>query len=143
MSEKQQLCTFHVADLICAVEVSRVQEVLRPQKLTRIPQAPLGADGLINLRGQIVLAINLRQRLGQSQRATDEVFMNVVLRTEDGPVSLLVDHIGDVLEVEQDSFVKPPETLRGSVRDMIVGAFQLPNCLCLLLNSDETLNLAS
>ena len=143
MSEKQQLCTFHVADLICAVEVSRVQEVLRPQKLTRIPQAPLGADGLINLRGQIVLAINLRQRLGLSQRATDEVFMNVVLRTEDGPVSLLVDHIGDVLEVEQDSFVKPPETLRGSVRDMIVGAFQLPNCLCLLLNSDETLNLAS
>lgn len=143
MSEKQQLCTFHVADLVCAVEVNRVQEVLREQQLTRIPRAPLGADGLINLRGQIVLAINLRQRLGLPPRAAEDVLMNVVLRTEDGPVSLLVDRIGDVLEVEQDSFVPPPETLRGSARDMIVGAFRLPNCLCLLLNSDETLNLAS
>jgi purine-binding chemotaxis protein CheW len=92
-----QYSTFFVADLFFGVDVLRVQEVLRYQQMTRIPQAPAVVAGLINLRGQIVIAIDMRRRLGLPPRPGDQSPMNIVVRTDDGAVSLLVDEIGDVL----------------------------------------------
>jgi purine-binding chemotaxis protein CheW len=89
-----------VADLFFGVDVLRVQEVLRFQQMTRVPQAPEVIEGLINLRGQIVTAIDMRRRLRLPPRAGDQTPMNMVVRTEDGAVSLLVDEIGDVLDVD-------------------------------------------
>ena len=63
--------------------------------------------------------------------------MNVVVRTEDGPVSLLVDRIGDVVEVADEWFERPPETLQGSARDLITGAFKLDGQLLLVLDMDR------
>src|SRR6266446_4348370 len=85
-----QFSTFHVADLFFGVDVLRVQEVLRFQPVTRVPQAPEVIEGLINLRGQIVTAIDMRRRLGLPPRGGDQMPMNMVVRTEDGAVSLLV-----------------------------------------------------
>ena len=76
-----------------------MQEVIRHQAMTRVPLAPKLIGGLINLRGQIVTAIDLRLRLGLPERRPGQLPMNVVVRSEDGAVSLLVDEIGDVLEV--------------------------------------------
>src|SRR3954470_2572371 len=94
-----QFSTFFVADLFFGVDVLRVQEVLRFQQMTRVPQAPEVIEGLINLRGQIVPAIDMRRRLGLPPRTGGQVPTNVVIRTDDGAVSLLVDEIGDVLDV--------------------------------------------
>ena len=96
-----QFSTFFVADLFFGVDVLRVQEVLRFQQMTRVPQAPEVIEGLINLRGQIVTAIDMRRRLRLPPRAGDQTPMNMVVRTEDGAVSLLVDEIGDVLDVDR------------------------------------------
>lgn len=140
MSTRQQLCTFFLDDLYFGVEVQKVQEVIRYQEMTRVPLAQPVVRGLINLRGQIVTAIDMRRRLGLPALSADQLPMNVVIRTDDGPVSLLVDEIGDVLEVDHDSYDSPPETLRGATRDLIKGAYKLNGRLLLTLDSDRAVS---
>jgi len=141
MSEKQQLCTFYLDGLFFGVEVQKVQEVIRYQEMTPIPLASHVVQGLINLRGQIVTAVDLRRRLELKERQADKLPMNVVIRTDDGPVSLLVDEIGDVVEVEAEAFERPPETLRGVARELIRGAYKLKDRLLLSLDSDRAVSL--
>ena len=143
MSAANQLCTFYLDDLYFGVEVQKVQEVIRYQELTRSPLAPPVVRGLITLRGQIVTAIDMRRRLDLPQLPEGRLPMNVVIRTENGPLSLLVDEIGDVLEVNGDEFEQPPETLRGVVRELIKGTYKLRNHLLLNLDCERTINLTA
>jgi purine-binding chemotaxis protein CheW len=94
-------------------------------------------SGLINLRGQIVTAVDLRRQLQMEPRAQGVAAMNVVVRSEDGAVSLLVDEIGDVVEVDDRTFERPPETLRGTVREVITGVHKLSDRLMLVLDTDK------
>jgi purine-binding chemotaxis protein CheW len=142
MSEEKQFCTFFLEGLFFGVGVQKVQEVIRFQEMTRVPQAPPVVQGLINLRGQIVTAIDLRRRLQLTERGEDQRPMNVVVRTEDGPVSLLVDEIGDVVEVEEETFELPPETLRGVARELVRGVYKLKDRLLLLLDTERVVNLS-
>jgi purine-binding chemotaxis protein CheW len=134
-----QYCTFHLGDLFFGVEVQKIQEVIRYQEMTRVPLASPVVQGLINLRGQIVTAIDLRRRLELPPRDKDQLPMNVVIRTDDGPMSLLVDEIGDVLEMNPNDFERPPETLCGVARDLIKGAYKLPNRLLLTLDTEKAI----
>lgn len=135
MKIPQQLCTFSLKHLYLAVEVQHVQEVICFQEMTRVPLAPPAVRGLINLRGQIVTAIDLRQRLGLPPRQEAEPPMNVVVRTEDGPVSLLVDEIGDVVEIDETTFERAPETLDRAARELIRGVYKLDTRLLLVLDT--------
>lgn len=142
MSANQQFCTFFLDGLFFGVEVEKVQEVIRHQNTTAVPLAPDVIGGLINLRGQIVTAVDLRRRLELAARDARQHPMNVVLRTDDGAVSLLVDEIGDVVEVEQENFEHPPDTLRGVAKDLIRGAYKLKGKLLLLLDTDRAMRMA-
>lgn len=139
MTATSQFCTFWLGDLFLGIEVHRVQEVLRYQDMTRVPLSSPVVEGLINLRGQIVTAINLRRRIGLADAPDGQLPMNVVVRTEDGIVSLLVDEIGDVLEVGESSYEAPPATIRGQSRDLIRGVHKLERQLLLLLDVERTL----
>jgi len=139
MANTKQFCTFFLNGLYFGVEVLKVQEVIRYQEMTRVPLAPGMIRGLINLRGQIVTAIDLRHRLELPLRADDELPMNVVVRSDDGAVSLLVDEIGDVVEIEEDTYEAPPETLRGVARDLIQGVYKLKERLLLVLDTEKTI----
>ena len=141
MAETRQFCTFFLENYFFGVDVQQVQEVLRYREQTRVPLAPKVIRGLINLRGQIVTAMDLRCRLELGERAADALPMNVVVRTEDGGVSLLVDEIGDVVEVTDDDFEPPPETVTGVARELIVGAYKLADRLLLILDTDKTVHL--
>ncbi len=121
----QQFCTFYLDKLFFGVEVEKVQEVIRYQTMTRVPRAPEVIGGLINLRGQIVTAIDLRKRLEMGPRPPERKPMNVVVRTEEGAVSLLVDEIGDVVEVSPATFETAPETLSGLARKLTCGVYKL------------------
>lgn len=134
MANAQQFCTFFLQDQCFGVPVEKVQEVIRYQGMTRVLLGPQVVQGLINLRGQIVTAIDLRRRLGIEERPDNQLPMNVVVRTDDGAVSFLVDEIGDVIQVERDSLEAPPETLRGPTRAMVLGVYKLPQQLLLELN---------
>jgi purine-binding chemotaxis protein CheW len=135
----KQLCTFFVDGLLFGVDVRRVQEVVRYQEMTPVPLAPSVVEGLINLRGQIVTAIDLRARLGLTPRAAGQLPVNVVARDEEGAVSLLVDEIGDVVDVDESSFEAPPETLSAASKALIHGVYKLEPQLLLLLNTELTI----
>jgi purine-binding chemotaxis protein CheW len=139
----KRFATFTVSDMFFGIDVLNVQEVLRRQQMTHIPLAPDVIAGLINLRGQIVPAINMRRRLGLQARGEDENFMNVVTRTQDGPVSLLVDEIGDVLDVDLASFEGAPENLSRQTRDLIRGIYKLKDRLMLVLDTERTAGVAA
>ena len=139
MHEDRQYCTFYLAGHYFGVDVLKVQEVIRTQEMTRVPLAPPVVRGLINLRGQIVTALDLRRRLELDERPADQLPVNVVVRTDDGAVSLLVDEIGDVLKVPESVFERPPETLTGTARELIRGAYKLNDRLLLLLDTDKVL----
>jgi purine-binding chemotaxis protein CheW len=141
MSTANQYCTFYVDGLFFGVEVLRVQEVIRFQEMTAVPLASPVVSGLINLRGQIVTAIDLRRRLGMNDRDSTELPMNVVIRTDDAAVSLLVDEIGDVLEVDVDAYERPPETLTGVARQLVRGVYKLKDRLLLILDTEQTVDL--
>ncbi|HUO61667.1 MAG TPA: chemotaxis protein CheW [Candidatus Acidoferrales bacterium] len=141
MNQPAQLCTFYVDGLLLGVEVENVQEVIRYQEMTRVPLAPPVIGGLINLRGQIVTAVDLRQRLGLNARLEGTLPMNVVVRTDDGAMSLLVDEIGDVVEVEEASFEAAPETLVDA-RELIRGVYKVRHKLLLLLDTDKSVSSA-
>jgi len=138
----RQFCTFHLGGLYLGVEVCHVQEVLRYQRMTAAPLAPPVVRGLINLRGQIVTALDLRQRLGLGPVADGRLPMNVVVRASDATVSLLVDDIGDVADVDDALFERPPETLKGDCRALIRGAYKLQGRLLLELDTEAVLNVS-
>jgi purine-binding chemotaxis protein CheW len=139
----KQLCTFYLDRQYFGVEAQSVQEVIRFQEMTQVPLTPSCIRGLINLRGQIVTAIDMRERFGMKELPEGKLPMNVVVRGDDGAVSLLVDQIGDVIEVDDESFEPPPETLRGPSRELVRGAYKLDGKLLLVLNTSEAININS
>lgn len=133
----KQFSTFFLDGLYFGVEVLEVQEVIRYQQMTRVPLAPESVEGLINLRGHIVTAIDLRRRVGLAPRPADQLPMNVVVRVDEGALSLLVDEIGDVVEVSDEQFEPVPETVKGRVADLVSGVYKLDGRLLLILDVER------
>jgi purine-binding chemotaxis protein CheW len=130
-----QYATFEVADQLFGLEVGRVQEVLTFSEYTPVPLAPAHVGGLFNLRGQVIAALDLRVRLGLPPTDLSDGAMNVIVRTDDESVSLLVDRIGDVVELDDTAAEVPPDTLTGPVRDLITATFPLEDRLMLVLDA--------
>jgi len=110
--------------------------------MTPVPQAPDVIEGLINLRGQIVTAIDMRRRLRLPQRSGEHAPMNIVVRTVDGAVSLLVDEIGDVLDMDSATYERPPDNLDPAAKNLIRGVYKLKDQLLLVLDEERTVDLA-
>lgn len=141
-SNTTMYCTFFIAGQLYGVPVDGVQEVLLGQSLTRVPLSPPAVVGLINLRGQIVTAVDMRCVLGLPASVDLGEQMNVVLRIDGMPVSLLVDGIGDIL-TPPGAMERPPETLRRQLGDFVAGVFQLERSLLLVLDIERILDDAS
>jgi purine-binding chemotaxis protein CheW len=143
----RQYATFEVDDQLFGVPVAIVQEVLSFSEYTPVPLAPKAVGGLFNLRGQVIAAVDLRVQLGLPPRDLDGPAMNVIVRQDDESVSLLVDRIGEVVELDDDASEPPPDTLHGPLRELINGAFKLDGRLMLALDTaratDTTSGLAT
>jgi purine-binding chemotaxis protein CheW len=143
MLASRQICTFLVDGLCFGIDVRDVQEVIRFQEMTRVPLSMSMVRGLINLRGQIVTAMEMRERLGLTPRPDESRPMNVIVRSDDGPVSLLVDEIGDVIEIDEVQFEEPPERLSVAARDAVAGVYKLENRLLLVLDAAKVVALTA
>jgi purine-binding chemotaxis protein CheW len=143
MADEHQYCTFLLDGHYFGIDVLKVQEIIRFQPMTRVPLAPSVVRGLINLRGQIVTGIDLRRRLGMKDRPAEQLPVNVVVKADDHAVSLLVDEIGDVVTVADKQFERPPETLRGRARELVRGAYKLPERLLLILDTERAADIAA
>jgi purine-binding chemotaxis protein CheW len=129
-----RLVTFTLGGRRYGVDVSVVQEVLRSLPLTRIPLAPRALAGLVNLRGQVLTAVDLREQLGLPAREDGSEPMLVVTHVDGELVALLVDSIGAVVDVEAEQFEPPPDTLLGPARTLIHGVYKLADHLLLSLD---------
>ncbi len=143
MADESQFCTFFLDKLFFGIEVEKVQEIIRYHEITKVPLALPEVAGLINLRGQIVTAIDLRRRLDLRDRSRTQLPLNVIVRISDETVSLLVDEIGDVLAVNKEDFEISPDTLTGRVRELIRGAYKLKDMLLLILDIEKLTDFTS
>ncbi|MBF0492234.1 MAG: purine-binding chemotaxis protein CheW [Deltaproteobacteria bacterium] len=137
MFKNKLFCTFYLDKHYFGVEASKVQEIIRYQVMSRVPLANGVVQGLINIRGQIVTALDLAKRLGLESKKKEKKAMNVVIKTDEGAVSLMVDEIGDVIEMEEENFENCPETLYGPIRELIVGTYKLKEKLLLVLDTNK------
>jgi purine-binding chemotaxis protein CheW len=140
MNGCKQYSTFLLDGLLLGVDVRQVQEVIRLQEMTRVPLAPPMIRGLINLRGQIVTAIDVRRRFDLPPLPEGRSPMNVVVRCDDSAVSLLVDEIGDVVDIQDEDFEPPPVTLKSPARELITGVYKLKDRLLLVLDTDRAVH---
>lgn len=136
MSSTEQLTTFYVGDSLFGIEVMKVQEVTGGSHITSVPRAPQFISGLINLRGQIATAVNLNALFRDKTELQDNQ-MTVVCHFEGGLVSLIVDSIGDVVEVDKKQFEKTPEILPGNVRKYIKGIYKMNGSLMSVLDIEK------
>jgi purine-binding chemotaxis protein CheW len=135
----EQVCTFRLGGLLFGLDVLHVQEVMRHQAITPVPLAHPVVRGLINLRGEVVTALDLGRRLGVSE--AQDAAMNVVVRYSQGVGSLLVDEVGDVLDIDPEACEAPPSTLQGPMRDLIGRVVKLKDSLLLVLDLEKAMHL--
>lgn len=136
-----QFSTFYIDNYFFGVEVSKIQEIIKAQKMTKVPLAPNVIGGLINLRGQIVTAIELRKRLSLQDTENHDEQMNVIMRDEENLFSLLVDKIGDVISVSQEDYANAPDHLNGEAKILISGVYKLQDKLLLILDTQKAIDI--
>ena len=136
-----QYVTFRVGELLFGLDVGQVQEVLRAQPMTPVPLAPKAIRGLVNLRGQIITAIDLRSMIGMDDTDSPEPAMNVVVHAEGERISLLVDSIGDVLEMDPVDYEDTPDTIASNIGGIVQGVFKLEQDLLLVINAQSCLQI--
>lgn len=133
----RQFSTFYVSGSLYGLDVSTVQEVTKSLPMTKVPLSPQFVDGLINLRGQIATAIGLRNLFNLGHEDKAEEYMNVVCKGDGLLLSLLVDQIGDVLEVDASQFESTPDTLPESVSRFMTGVYKIPGALLSVLDINK------
>ncbi len=134
--QRIQYSTFYVAGRLYGIDVTRVQEVVRPMPTTSIPLADQYVHGLINLRGQVVTALSLRDLFVLKEAAPKEL-MNVICKADGSLISLLVDEIGDVVELDSSEFEHTPNTIPEGVRRYMTRVYKVGDNLLSILDVDK------
>ena len=134
-----QLVSFHLAGEEYALEILRVQEIIRTQELTRVPNSPPFVEGVINLRGRVIPVVGLRKRFGLDPIPADKHTRIVVVEVHGTVVGLVVDSVSEVLRMAADT-IAPPPRLGKVEREYISGVGKLENRLLLLLDVDHLLS---
>lgn len=132
--------TFRLMGQLMGLPVLDVHDVLSAQKITRIPLAPGAVAGVLNLRGRIVTAIDLRTRLGLAPRDKSESYMCIVVEHKGEPYSLLIDTVGEVLSLTPAQFEANPITLSAHWKAVSRGIFRLDGELLVAVDVDRLLD---
>lgn len=133
--------TFRLADQWLGIPVMAVQEVLVAMRIARVPLAPDAIAGFLNLRGQIVTAVDLRTTLHLPPREAEADVMNVVVSHEGELFAFMVDEVGDVVSVASDTIEPTPATLDRRWRTACTGIVRRDRGLLLVMNVHESLRL--
>jgi purine-binding chemotaxis protein CheW len=135
-----QFSTFLVDDRLYGVNIKMVQEITKSMNVTEVPLAPAYIKGLINLRGQIATAVGLRELFEIAQPQSENGKINVVCKSESYLMSLVVDEVGDVLELEDVLFELTPETVNPAVSKFMSGVYKLPNNLLSVIDIQKIID---
>lgn len=135
----QDFVTVSLDGQMVGIPVLAVHDVLNAQKITTIPRAPDWVAGVLNLRGRIVTAIDMRRRLGLPPLGEGASSMSVVVEHNEEPYSLQIDKVGEVLSLEDQLFEKNPVTLDPRWREVSIGIYRLKDQLLPILDVDRLL----
>lgn len=136
LAPTQQYSAFFVHQHLYGIDVQRVQEVVKPMPITPVPHAPPFVIGLINLRGQIATAIGLLELFETGKKSTPDM-MNIICNIDGNLISLLVDEIGDVLEMTRSDFEETPATVPHQVARLLEGVFKTKDALMSVVSVEK------
>jgi purine-binding chemotaxis protein CheW len=145
MNDTAHLCdyvTFTTADQLFGLPIERVQDVFRPTHITRVPLAGPEIAGVLNLRGRIVTAIELRSRLGLGTREPDNAAMAIGIEHRGESFGLLVDAVGEVVKLPGGEREPNPINLDRNLGRVSAGVYRLDGQLMVTLDIDRVLDLA-
>ena len=139
--DHEDFVTMFIEGQMFGIPVLVVQDVLGPQKITRIPLAPPEVAGSLNLRGRIVTAIDVRMRLRlPHKKAENGQGMSVVVDMKGELYSLRVDQVGEVLSLPAAKFERNPPTLDPLWREFSTGIYRLDEKLLVVLDVPRLLD---
>jgi purine-binding chemotaxis protein CheW len=139
-TELKQLIGFTVGAEEYGLELLRVKEVIRMRQITWLPKAPSCVKGIINLRGDIIPIIDLRERFGMQPQEQTAMTRVVVVEVEGRPVGMVVDSASQVVRVPADQFDPPPDVLGEASRDFITAVAKLGDKLIIMIDAARILS---
>ena len=139
-SQTTQYCGFKIGDEEFAIPVMEVQEVIKPQMVTPIPLAQEQIRGLLNLRGQIVTCVSLRELFGKNDDLERD-HMNIIVRGVDGLFSLVVDEVTDIIDIDTDHLEKSPDTINPKLKKYVDKIYKRSKGLVILLKIQNLIDL--
>lgn len=144
MHNQKQVLMVYLGEQIFGVPIELIQDVLGPQQITYVPLAPTAIRGVLNLRGRIVTAIDLRSAINTGEAASDRTtsYMSVVVEIDGELYSLIVDRVGDVIKIETSDIEEAPLTMKQSWRQVCSGVYQLQENIMIILDTPSILDIA-
>ncbi|HEB30967.1 MAG TPA: chemotaxis protein CheW [Spirochaetes bacterium] len=135
-----QMISFNIGEEDYGVNIQTVKEVIRKREITRLPKAPAFVKGVINLRGDIIPIIDLRERFGMEQRESTDMTRVIVAEVDGRPIGMVVDSVSHVIRIAQDQIEPPPEMVGGISEEYLKGVGKVGEQLIVLLNIDRILS---
>lgn len=139
--DNREFVTMFITGQMFGIPVLQVQDVLGPQKTTRVPLAPREVAGSLNLRGRVVTAIDVRTRLNLPPREDGMKQMSVVVDSNGEFYSLVVDQVGEVMSLSASDYESVPATLDERWREVSDGVYRLKDNLMIVLDVKRLLRL--
>lgn len=134
-----QVACFCLKDDLYAVDIMRIKEIIRPQKLTPLPQAPSFIDGIINLRGAVIPVVDLRKRFGMTAREVTASTRLLIVRLSSQTLGLVVDDVTEVITVPVKDIKPPPAVSDGVIVNYLLGVCLSGESMVMLLDIDKLL----
>lgn len=132
-----QLLTFTLDDQLFGIPVQYIRDIFKSTKITRVPLTPPEVAGVVNLRGHIVTAINLRHKLGLPSIEDKDVNMNVAVDISTELYSFIIDRVSEVLTLPTKDFEDNPATLDENFKDLSLGIYKLNKKLLIVLDVNK------
>ena len=138
-NSNMELATFYVGDALCGIDILNIQEINKNFDITNVPQAAEYITGILNLRGKIVTIIDLARKLDLSQLNAGKENRNILVNSEDEHIGLMVDSIGDVVQVSSGDIEPPPSNIKGIKGKFFSGVLKTQSSLIGILDLEEVL----
>ncbi len=139
-NDNEDFVTIHLSGQLCGIPLLAVHDVLSAQRITCIPLAHTAVAGVLNLRGKIVTAIDMRKRLQLPDTDKELSSMSIVIEYQGEPYSLLIDKVGDVISLPNGAFEKSPVTLDACWQEVAKGVYRMDKELMVVLDVEKLLN---
>lgn len=140
IGEMRQLISFTVGAEEYGLELLRVKEVIRMRQITWLPNAPACVKGIINLRGDVIPIVDLRERFGLQAQEQTAMTRVIVVEVEGRPVGIVVDSASQVVRIPADQFDPPPPVMGVRAQDFITAVGKTGDTLVIMIDVDRILS---